>query len=90
MIGYNTDYNAAMDCLEMRIGEVGADPSPLKGKRVLVLGAGGVARPIVFGLRKRGATITIASRTMPRPSGWPTRSRRRRSSGRPAIARRAT
>lgn len=66
IIGYNTDYNAAMDCLEHALGEVGADPSPLKGKRVLVLGAGGVARPIVFGLRKRGATITIASRTMPR------------------------
>jgi 3-dehydroquinate dehydratase/shikimate dehydrogenase len=55
-----------MDCLEHALGEIGADPSPLKGKRVLVLGAGGVARPIVFGLRKRGGTITIASRTMPR------------------------
>ncbi len=66
IVGYNTDYNAAMDCLEHALGEIGADPSPLKGKRVLVLGAGGVARPIVFGLRKRGATITIASRTMPR------------------------
>jgi 3-dehydroquinate dehydratase/shikimate dehydrogenase len=65
-IGYNTDYSAAMFCLENEIGEVGADPSPLKGKRVLVLGAGGVARPIVFGLRKRGAITTIASRTMGR------------------------
>lgn len=66
VIGYNTDYNAAMDCLEMTLGEIGANPSPLKGKRVLVLGAGGVARPIVFGLRKRGAATTIASRTLPR------------------------
>ena len=66
VIGYNTDYNAAMDCLEHQLGDIGADPSPLKNKRVLVLGAGGVARPIVFGLRKRGAATTIASRTLAR------------------------
>jgi 3-dehydroquinate dehydratase/shikimate dehydrogenase len=65
-IGYNTDYNAAMDCLEHLLGDIGADPSPLKNKRVLVLGAGGVARPIVFGLRKRGALTTVASRTLSR------------------------
>jgi len=65
-IGYNTDYNAAMDCLEYTLGDIGADPSPLKNKRVLVLGAGGVARPIVYGLRKRGASTTIASRTLAR------------------------
>jgi 3-dehydroquinate dehydratase/shikimate dehydrogenase len=66
VIGYNTDYNAAMDCLEYTLGEIGANPSPLAGKRVLVLGAGGVARPIVFGLKKRGAHTTIASRTLAR------------------------
>jgi 3-dehydroquinate dehydratase/shikimate dehydrogenase len=66
VIGYNTDYNAAMDCLEYTLGDIGANPSPLSGKRVLVLGAGGVARPIVFGLRKRGAQTTIASRTLAR------------------------
>jgi 3-dehydroquinate dehydratase/shikimate dehydrogenase len=46
------------------LGEIGAKPSPLKDKRVLVLGAGGVARPIVFGLCKRGAQVTVASRTV--------------------------
>ena len=66
VIGYNTDYNAAMDCLEHSLGAIGASPSPLQGKRVLVLGAGGVARPIVYGLRKRGALATIASRTLSR------------------------
>jgi 3-dehydroquinate dehydratase/shikimate dehydrogenase len=66
VIGYNTDYNAAMDCLEYTLGDIGAQPSPLAGKRVLVLGAGGVARPIVFGLKKRGAHVTIASRTQTR------------------------
>jgi len=38
----------------------------VKNKRVLVLGAGGVARPIVYGLRNRGALVTIASRTRKR------------------------
>jgi 3-dehydroquinate dehydratase/shikimate dehydrogenase len=66
VIGYNTDYNAAMDCLEHNLGTIGANPSPLSGKRVLVLGAGGVARPIVFGLKKRGASTIIASRTLAR------------------------
>ena len=66
VLGYNTDYNAAMDCLEHALGDIGANPSPLKNKRALVLGAGGVARPIVFGLKKRGAITTIASRTMAR------------------------
>lgn len=65
-IGYNTDYNAAMDCLEHSLGAIGAKPSPLALKRALVLGAGGVARPIVFGLAKRGAKVTVASRTFQR------------------------
>jgi len=63
VIGYNTDYNAAMDCIEHTLGGIGKKPSPVKNKRVLVLGAGGVARPIVYGMRHRGALVTIASRT---------------------------
>lgn len=63
VIGYNTDYNAAMDCLEYSLGVIGAKPSPLRNRRALVLGAGGVARPVVYGLKNRGALVTIASRT---------------------------
>lgn len=66
VIGYNTDYNAAMDCIEQALGTIGAKPSPVKNKRVLVLGAGGVARPIVYGLKSRGALVTVASRTRQR------------------------
>lgn len=66
VIGYNTDYNAAMDCIEYSLGEIGAKPSPVKNQRVLVLGAGGVARPIVYGLKNRGGLVTIASRTKQR------------------------
>jgi len=66
VLGYNTDYKAAIDSLENALGDVGAEPSPLKGKHVLVLGAGGVARAILYGLQRRGAKVTIASRTYSR------------------------
>jgi 3-dehydroquinate dehydratase/shikimate dehydrogenase len=63
-VGYNTDYRAAMDSLENAMGgrEGEEGPSPLFDKQVLVLGAGGVARSIVFGLTRRGAHVTIANR----------------------------
>jgi 3-dehydroquinate dehydratase/shikimate dehydrogenase len=41
-------------------------PSPLHDKKVLVLGAGGVARAVMYGLQRRGAKTTIASRTRSR------------------------
>lgn len=68
VIGYNTDYKAAMDALETGLVPAGetrppGSASPLSGKRVLVLGAGGVARALLYGLQKRGATALVASRT---------------------------
>jgi 3-dehydroquinate dehydratase / shikimate dehydrogenase len=68
VLGYNTDYKAAMDCLENAIGGAVPPgvPSPLQDKKVLVLGAGGVARAIMYGLQRRGAKTTIASRTRSR------------------------
>ena len=63
-VGYNTDYRAAMDSLEDALGGRPQDEeaSPLLDKQVLILGAGGVARSIAFGLMHRGAAVTIASR----------------------------
>ncbi len=69
VIGYNTDCKAAMDSLELGLaGKVAlpGEESPLKGKRVLLLGAGGVARGILYGLQKRGAKVTLSSRTRKR------------------------
>lgn len=68
VLGYNTDYKAAMDCLEEALGGVSlpGTPSRLEGKNVLVLGAGGVSRAIMYGLQRRGAKATIASRTRSR------------------------
>ena len=53
--GYNTDWIGANRALAERI-----EPA---GKRAIVLGAGGSARAIGFGLREAGATVTLCSRT---------------------------
>jgi 3-dehydroquinate dehydratase/shikimate dehydrogenase len=62
--GYNTDYRAAMDSLEEAMGGHPGDDdsSVLFEKQVLVLGAGGVARSIAFGLARRGASVTVTNR----------------------------
>ncbi len=61
----NTDYEAALSSLRNALTEgktaLGADP--LTGKRVLLLGAGGVARAIGMGLVQSGAAVTISNRT---------------------------
>lgn len=63
-VGYNTDYRAAMDTLEDAMGgrTENEDASPLTDRQVLILGAGGVARAIAFGLSRRGANVTITNR----------------------------
>jgi 3-dehydroquinate dehydratase/shikimate dehydrogenase len=63
-VGYNTDYRAAMEALEDAYGgiAVSEDSSPLFEKPVLILGAGGAARSIAFGLARRGANVTITNR----------------------------
>jgi 3-dehydroquinate dehydratase/shikimate dehydrogenase len=68
VLGYNTDYKAAMDCLENALGGIAPPntPSPLKNRKVVVLGAGGVARAVMYGLYRRGAKVTIAGRTRSR------------------------
>lgn len=66
LLGHNTDYRAAMDALEAVVPPNSADKSPLHGKIVLMLGAGGVAKAIVHGLRRRGAHVVISSRTLAR------------------------
>jgi len=55
LVGHNTDWIGAIRALE----EGGR---ALQRARVLLLGAGGAARAIGFGLRERGAKVTIANR----------------------------
>jgi shikimate dehydrogenase len=52
--GHNTDWVGAVRALE--------EVRSLAGARVLLIGAGGAARAIAFGLRERGARTTIANR----------------------------
>jgi shikimate dehydrogenase len=59
LVGFNTDGEGALRALEGKIGTV-------KGKEVVLLGAGGAARSIAFSLAKAGAKLTITNRTLPR------------------------
>lgn len=62
-LGYNTDYRAAMECLIAAVGARVDDEQPLQGKSALILGAGGVARAIGWGLHQKGASVTFTSRS---------------------------
>ncbi|MGA3120920.1 MAG: shikimate dehydrogenase [Polyangiaceae bacterium] len=54
LVGHNTDWIGAIRALE--------EVSSVAGARVLLLGAGGAGRAIAFGLRDRGADVTVANR----------------------------
>ena len=53
--GYNTDIAGVVEPLSLAL--------PLRGAKILVLGAGGAARAAVFGLRGNGAQVFIHNRT---------------------------
>ncbi len=65
-LGYNTDYRAAMDCIEEMFNIDKKRERPMQGLSALVLGAGGVSRAIAWGLRQRHADVVISSRTFER------------------------
>jgi 3-dehydroquinate dehydratase/shikimate dehydrogenase len=63
---YNTDWLAAISSIENAMIENGMDTegaSPLAGKTVVVLGAGGAGRALAFGAASRGASVIIANRS---------------------------
>jgi len=51
LTGYNTDWVGAITTLK--------EQTTIKGKKVAMIGAGGVARAILYGLNKEGANTTI-------------------------------
>ncbi len=55
LIGSNTDWLGAVRAVESEL--------PLKGARAVVLGAGGTARAVVFGLLERGARVRVLNRS---------------------------
>ena len=58
-IGYNTDFQAAMNSLEDAMGGVTSQGNPLTGKTALLLGAGGVGKAIAWGLMQRKAQVVL-------------------------------
>lgn len=59
--GYNTDYLAALDSLTVALGR-NTDVDTFSGRSALILGAGGVARAIGYGLIKHGCEVTFTAR----------------------------
>jgi len=56
LFGYNTDWSGAIKALEEKI--------ELKNKKTVLLGAGGAARAIAYGLKEKGTDLTILNRTV--------------------------
>jgi 3-dehydroquinate dehydratase/shikimate dehydrogenase len=54
LYGYNTDYVGVLRSLERRM--------PLRGSRVLIVGAGGAARAVAFALAQAGAAVCVYAR----------------------------
>lgn len=57
--GYNTDWLGTVTPLENLLGKGG-----LKGKKVALIGAGGAARAMAFGVIQKGAKLKIYNRTV--------------------------
>ena len=58
LIGYNTDWLGALRALQVR--------TSLGGEHVLILGAGGAARAIAFGVLKEGGRVSLTDLDAPR------------------------
>jgi shikimate dehydrogenase len=55
LLGANTDWIGAVRAIESQ--------RPIDAARAVVLGAGGAARGVIFGLLRHGATVTVLNRT---------------------------
>ena len=53
-VGANTDWIGAVEAIE--------EATPLRGRRVSLLGAGGSARAVLYGVRRRGAEAVVYAR----------------------------
>jgi len=56
LIGYNTDVSGAIDAIKTK--------TKINGKNILLIGAGGVARAIAFGIVKEKGDLIILNRTI--------------------------
>ena len=61
--GYNTDCEAAIESLRKGLDKKNpGEENVFKDRKVMLLGAGGVARAIAYGLLKEGAEVLICAR----------------------------
>uniref|UniRef100_A0A0E0FLP3 Shikimate dehydrogenase n=1 Tax=Oryza nivara TaxID=4536 RepID=A0A0E0FLP3_ORYNI len=66
LVGYNNDYIGAISAIEDGIGGPGsknAAVTPLAGRLLVVVGAGGAGKAIAYGAKEKGARIVVANRT---------------------------
>lgn len=62
----NTDYDAIIESVALGLQASAAASPNLPGKRVLILGAGGVARAAAHAMLQSGASVTVTNRTRDR------------------------
>ena len=62
----NTDYYAIMETIKAAMETHDRDPETISKQRVLILGAGGVARAAVAALQTMGAVVSVTNRTRDR------------------------
>ncbi|MCR9199400.1 MAG: shikimate dehydrogenase [Planctomycetaceae bacterium] len=62
----NTDYDAIIETLTAAISDERTSGPVLKDKRVLILGAGGVARAAACAMQQQGASVVVSNRTKAR------------------------
>ena len=60
----NTDYDAAVETMEILFNELEEDLRTFANRQILILGAGGVARAIGLAMMRLGAIVTICNRTV--------------------------
>ncbi|MEZ6040394.1 MAG: shikimate dehydrogenase [Planctomycetaceae bacterium] len=65
-VATNTDADAALQAIRMGLQRSPAKTTDLAGRRVMILGAGGVARAIAHVLVREGAAVTITNRSRER------------------------
>jgi shikimate dehydrogenase len=58
LIGYNSDWIGAANGIE--------EVTPIQGKRVVIVGAGGAGRAIAYGLKEKGGNVVIYNRSKER------------------------
>lgn len=61
LFGFNTDFLGFIKTLKENASSLGSN---LKGKKAIVLGAGGAARAIVYGLLKERVSVVILNRNL--------------------------